>query len=1114
MSGRRWMASALLAAMVSSPLVWAQAVQVDDSILGDVAAQGYQVGNVNLNNDSVVVNGGSQDSAESMVVDNSAASAVNNGQNINTLKNAVNESVDQLNDQYALNMESSDQRSGKNTNNGSVVVNSSQDSTDTMILSNAASSSVNNGQNIARIKGVLGYTVSQTNDQVAQNCRSNVQYSRKKANLNNGSAVLNGSQNSVETMIAANSASSAVNDGQNILKIKDSVLFNDGKGDNQLNDQYAVNGKQNFQNPIYRERYYEGPVIGPKNTNNGSVVLNNSQNDVSGMILANSASSAVNNAQNIAKIKNSLVPSLSQDNLQVAMNCATNVQNASDVKENSVINPVSFSNGDEDIDTKCRGDAEAEKNVVASAYAYAESNSKAKSSNTNNGAVALNGSQNGAEGMILANSASSAVNNGQNIAKVSGSTLFDGKGDTSISQLNDQYACNSVYNGQSAYSDSYAYAEADADAYADSFAKAKTNCGNAYAKSNAKAYATADAKADADAKSTNVNNGSVVVNNSQNDASGMIVANSASSAVNNGQNIIKVSKSDLYANLLEDGKGDIVIDQSNLQVAQNCSTNEQDATSYAGADAIADAYAFAEASAIAEASCVAEARANASAFANAYADAKADATATNTNNGSVVVNNTQNSIEGMIVANSASSAVNNGQNIARFTGSVIGDGESDNYISQLNDQYAFNSVYNGQVAYSESYAYADSEREAGGAVYASASACRSIAGGEVDTYGIIWTDAKADATATNTNNGSVALSGSQNEASGMILANSASSAVNNGQNIATIKDTTLNGYTEISQDNLQVAQNCGTYNEQIAEAYKDGKGDAVARNTNNGSTVLSGSQNGVEGMIVANSASSAVNNGQNILRLNGVNGSVSDGCEPCETATKDHEVSGVVGTVAQLNDQFAVNAASNYQGAWANGPRYNTNNGSVVLNGSQNEASGMIVANSASSAVNNAQNIARVKNSDLRDMDVSQDNIQVAMNCSSNVQKNGTVNQNNGSVVLNNSQNDIEGMIVANSASSAVNNAQNIMSVKYSDVSYVSQYNDQYAYNNSNKQQIGHINKNNGSVVLNNAQASANTMILVNSANSAVNVGQNIMRVNGYSVGGISQINHQVSTLY
>ncbi len=301
MRGRKLMAAALLSAMVSVPILIADSSVLSDSELGEVIAQGFQVGAVNTNNDSVQINSGSQNNIDTMIVSNEASSAVNSAQNIaNSCRSGNSDSLYQQNDQTAKNHESGSQFGRTNTNNGSVQINNAQQYANSMILSNSASSAKNIGQNIHHGFCSTEGEITQENIQVAENYTRYSQIGRK--NLNNGSVQINKAQNDQDVMILSNSASSAVNEAQNIshLKCADSATLS------QNNDQYAENWTGKSQN-------------GRNNTNNGSVQLNSSQTDINTMILTNSANSAVNVGQNISTAKCSWIwGGIYQTNTQVA----------------------------------------------------------------------------------------------------------------------------------------------------------------------------------------------------------------------------------------------------------------------------------------------------------------------------------------------------------------------------------------------------------------------------------------------------------------------------------------------------------------------------------------------------------------------------------------------------------------------------------------------------------------------------------------------------------------------------------------------------------------------------------------------------------------------------
>ncbi len=168
--------------------------------------------------------------------------------------------------------------------------------------------------------------------------------------------------------------------------------------------------------------------------------------------------------------------------------------------------------------------------------------------------------------------------------------------------------------------------------------------------------------------------------------------------------------------------------------------------------------------------------------------------------------------------------------------------------------------------------------------------------------------------------------------------------------------------------------------------------------------------------------------------------------------------------------------------------------------------SAMAVANTAASALNIAQSLAAVK--DSSDVSVSQVNSQGAYNTGfdeQQIKNHGKVayqNNNNGSVQAGGaSQEGMKTLAAANIATSAVNIGQNLLFVTNADDLSATQKNDQYAENYAetsqkikNKEDVARQNNNNGSVQLgDSAQSSAKALVLANIANSAANIGQNVL---------------------
>jgi hypothetical protein len=507
MKGRKLLAAALLAGMVSSPVIMAEVLS--DEALGEVAAQGFQVANQytgaanqNVNNDSVQLNDNAQRNAAGMAMTNSAASALNVGQNVAGVIAGSSDGLAQRNDQYAENGERSTQQAltndedwvdtagttlkdRQNMNNASAQLNNkAQQDAAAMAMTNAASSAVNVAQNVAGVdNSQFNNRLAQRNDQIAKNASeahqnmaqndSDTSDARTKdkdrQNVNNGSVQANDSaQKRAAGLAITNVAASASNTAQNVAGVVDST---GGATVTQSNDQYARNAANVM---AYLTNQYEINVNDVKvkdrdlqNANNGAVQLNNkAQRSASGLTVTNAASSAANAAQNIVGADYSTVGAVRQNSKQVAENTAMNTQYVSqrDVDNNGYrIDP--------DLDRQ----------------------------NVNNGSVqANNNAQKNVSGLAVTNAASSASNTAQNVLGTVDSIV---QGD--VTQTNEQFAQDVSRNRQNSGQEHFDATGLD------------INNGE-----------------------VNANNGSVQLNdNAQMNATGLIIGNIAGSAANAGQNI-------------------------------------------------------------------------------------------------------------------------------------------------------------------------------------------------------------------------------------------------------------------------------------------------------------------------------------------------------------------------------------------------------------------------------------------------------------------------------------------------------------------------------------------------------------------------------------------------
>ncbi|WP_281951383.1 hypothetical protein [Nitrosophilus kaiyonis] len=518
MRGRKILAAALLAGMVSSPMVMAEVLS--DDALGGVSAQGFQVAaqvaggsEQNINNDSVQLNDNAQIGAAGMAVTNSASSAVNVGQNVAGVTDTFSwGEISQTNRQNAENSEASGQLAGQldvdyslwfgiladvqNINNGSAQLNdNAQESVAGMAVTNAASSAANVGQNVAGLVNSTDvmdtHDVTQVNSQTAVQDGVNGQlalqadvdvnidtwwwgsYDFDRQNINNGSVQLNdNAQAFARGMALTNSASSAANVGQNVLGVVDSSVDDIEQRNRQYAENNGINAQLAAQGDVDVQVYAFNVDLDRQNINNGSTQLNdNAQFNAAGMAITNAASSAANVGQNVVGVVDSTTQAIPNDitqkNHQEAVNYGVNGQGGLQVDLDVDDPGISI-----DIDRQ----------------------------NMNNGSVQLNdAAQMFVRGMAVTNSASSAVNVGQNVAGIIDSSGGD------VTQVNNQYAEDGSINGQLGLE-----INVDTDILFD------LNYGEVHA-----------------------NNGSVQLNdNAQANAMGMALTNAAGSAVNVGQNVM------------------------------------------------------------------------------------------------------------------------------------------------------------------------------------------------------------------------------------------------------------------------------------------------------------------------------------------------------------------------------------------------------------------------------------------------------------------------------------------------------------------------------------------------------------------------------------------------
>jgi hypothetical protein len=159
----------------------------------------------------------------------------------------------------------------------------------------------------------------------------------------------------------------------------------------------------------------------------------------------------------------------------------------------------------------------------------------------------------------------------------------------------------------------------------------------------------------------------------------------------------------------------------------------------------------------------------------------------------------------------------------------------------------------------------------------------------------------------------VSLSGSQNWASGIVIADLSSSAVNNQANYASYARYLL----------------------QVNSGKAINKVEASGSTTQNSSVSLNNSEAYASGLMIVNASSSAANNQLNVSWNSGL--------------------------ASQLNFGKAINIISGEGKSCGSGcqkSNVNTASGVVLTNGSENNTSGLMIANMSSSAANTQLNVS------------------------------------------------------------------------------------------------------------------------------------------------------------
>jgi len=510
-------------------------------------------------------------------------------------------------------------------------------------------------------------------------------------------------------------------------------------------------------------------------------------------------------------------------------------------------------------------------------------------------------------------------------------------------------------------------------------------------------------------------------------------------------------------------------------------------------------------------------------------------------------------VEGLV--NSAVSAVNASANL------LYGDETTSSAVTQENTNTAENHVNDAFAVDNDAYAQNINKQT---------QAVTNSQGSSIDDQ--------------ENNNNSVQLNDdAQRFSEGVSLINSAFSAVNFGLNVYSSDSESITGGS-VTQTNTQNAFNMNNTADGFEDAYaqnfeqsiftqqiSNAQSSIVTYQDNNNNSVQvndQAQQNAVVDSLV-NTAKSAVNIGANLATVGDVTGT---DIYQTNTAVAENHVNDAF---ASDGNAYAENLNKQTQHVF-NGTSPDTvaasiedqenNNNSVQLNDyAQQNASAVLVENSAGSAVNAGLNVLNAGDITNSQNTISQTNDQTAENynnyadggtdaharnwetatfpgqfISNDLAVIGDQDNNNNSVQLNDyAQQNVTADKVVNSANSAVNVGQNLLnwdttggditnSVVHQENTQTAKnhYNDAFAFdgeatakNKFKQTQIvnnffttdlsqGTQDNNMNSVQLNdNAQQYASAVVLINSAGSAVNAGLNVIRVGSIGTSCITQTN-------
>ena len=463
------------------------------------------------------------------------------------------------------------------------------------------------------------------------------------------------------------------------------------------------------------------------------------------------------------------------------------------------------------------------------------------------------------------------------------------------------------------------------------------------------------------------------------------------------------------------------------------------------------------------------------------------------NNNSLQINDkAQSNANYILLKNLAKTAANNGLNI------IYADNIETSKISQANKQFASNH---------SNIAKAKSGKGSGTAIALNLNKERQyIDNGRYYDKGDRTEDSpKATIIDQDNNNNSVQLNhNAQNGVRGFVVENGANSAMNTGLNLAFIPGDVVD--STVTQRNIQVSNNYNNtaYGENIAGAgnVEQGATQTVDNfwtevkdqdNNNNSVQINDAAQSNAVVGVLENVANSASNIGVNILSGSDVDPFVATNSfstsliqENKQTAINHRNIAisefeeGIaVATNFNKQTQVIKNYTTDDPLAMALIEDQDNNNNSVQLNDdAQSSSASLITVNSALSGVNTGMNIL---NANKVSGTITQKNMQIASNFENIAQSNNIAFAGNAEIT--------DGTFYKTGEPEAGQMIENVhVWIKE-----------------------GHTqNNNNNSVQLNdNAQKGYVGLVLVNVANSALNVGSNIMNVDVLADGEVRQINKQ-----